>query len=176
MAEFPRINFLPDPLIHSYTLSPNSLGSMPVLNGVFGASSYPTANLALFVPFRLTRPTTFNTLFIYQAGTASGNIDLGIYSADGTKLISTGSTANTTGLQSISITATTFTAGLYYYAVACDNTTNQPVFMSMSQAMFLKAVGMAQMASAFPLPATATFATIGQTVIPIIGATARSVI
>ena len=146
---------------------------------VVGSQAYPTANLALFIPFSVTKPIVAVKLFAYNGGTVSGNIDVGIYDANGVRLISSDSTAQagtsaTTALQSFDITDTQFGPGLFYLAVAMDNTTGClcAVVPDISPAF----TGMAQMATAFPLPAVATFASCATLYIPLIGLTTRTLV
>jgi hypothetical protein len=180
MSEFPRLFSAPDPLVHIMTSSMCALGSIPISGNSIGNNTWFSANAALFVPFRLSRPFVFNTIFVIS-GTASGNIDVGVYSADGTRLVSKGSTAmaGTSVVQSFAVTSTTLGPGQFYFAAAIDNTTGSVAGLGAGAGAgiaYEKMFGMAQMASAFPLPATATFATVTTTNIPHIGITGRSVI
>lgn len=176
MAEFPRQYVFPDPLVHISSTSINSV--MCYVNSSPGSAVFPTANLAIFVPFRIGRPMTISSLFALNGAAVSGNIDLGIYSADGTKIISTGSTAQagTSVMQAISVTSTQIGAGLFYLAVAMDNTTGTLIRWAPGAAPISKMIGLAQMATAFPLPATATLATVANAYVPDIGCTGRSVV
>jgi hypothetical protein len=177
MGEFPRNFILPDQLATVHTAGLASVGSTPILAAGFGSVAWPSANLAIFVPFRLTRPMVITKLFVQNGGTVSGNIDLGIYDASGTKIVSTGSTAQagTNGTQSIAVTSTELGPGLYYLAIALDNTTGQVFRFTFSVCLDIcKALGLAQQASAFALPANATFATIANNIVPVIGCSGRS--
>ena len=177
MAEFPKQFAFPDPLPVISTSSPAALLGGMNYTGTALSATWPTSNLAIFVPFILTRPYIVTNLFCINGATASGNIDIGIYSEDGTRLVSKGSTAQagTNTTQNLSVTSTELGAGLFYLALACNNTT--ATFNRYSTAANTHgAYGTAQMASAFALPATATFATTGQSYIPIVGLTGRSVL
>lgn len=179
MAEFPKQYAFPDPLVHVSTLAMTSVGSLPIGTASAPASAaYPTANLAILVPFRIGRPMTVTTMFAYNGSAVSGNIDLGIYSADGTKIVSTGSTAQsgTSVIQSISVTSTQIGSGQFYMAVALDNTTGTLLQIPAKNAPANASMGLSQMASAFALPATVTFATCANNYVPIIGLTGRSVV
>lgn len=144
----------------------------------FGAATgaWTANNDAYFVPFEIWEPITIQFMYIWNV-TPSGNIDLGIYSRDGTKLASTGSTAlsgsNTTQGVALSLT---IGPGKYYMAAACDTTGYTPAIVTtgLLEVTRARAGGCLKMASAFPLPATATFAAIASAYVPMIGLSRRS--
>ena len=139
-----------------------------------GSTAYPSANLAIYIPFTIAKPIVVVKLFSYNGATVSGNIDMGIYTADGTRLVSIGSTAQatTSNVQEFDISDTLLNAGLYYLAVAKNDTTGTLFAVASGSAVAaLATMGIAQQASAFPLPATATFATASQDYTPLIGLT-----
>jgi hypothetical protein len=111
------------------------------------------------VPVVLAIPVTVYQLAGFNGTVVSGNIDLGIYDANGGRLVSAGSTAQagTTAAQVIDITDTLLTPGVYYLAQSADNIT-ATVHGSNLGNQVLAACGVVQMLSAFPLPTTATFA------------------
>lgn len=130
-------------------------------------AAWPSANLAIYVPIRLPVPV-IATIIALSAEGSSGNIDLGIYDAEGTRIVSAGSTAHGGfGLNSINITDTLIGPGLFYLAAALDNATGTTYHMAAGAHEAL-ACGVVQEASAFPLPATATFASMAQAYIPLI--------
>ena len=143
------------------TLGLESLGYVGAL-GASASATYPTANLAMFFPFRVFNPNGIVIVKLVVSNGASilGNIDVGIYDASGTKLVSSGSTAQAgiSALQEFDIADTTLGPGVFYLAVAMNNTTGtltrNSLFVKQSRML-----GCLQMATAFPLPATATFAT-----------------
>lgn len=177
MSEFPKLFTFPDPLVVISSFGQQSVGSCFFNNSGPGSNTYPSANLAIYVPFRLTRPFIATAIILFNGGTASGNIDLGIYGKDGVKLVSTGSVAQsgTSQIQSVSITPTELGVGLFYMAVAMDNATGT-IYRVGVNGPVPSILGMAEQASAFTLPASATFATSTQGVIPMMGITGRSVI
>ena len=138
------------------------------------SGNYPAANRAFYIPFRLDAADTFVKLFVANGATASGNIDVGVYSESGTRLLSTGSTAQsgTNTLQLFDITDTAFGPGYFYMAIAMDNTTGT-VMQSQpggaARANSIATWGVKQEASAFPLPATATFANGNALFMPLFG-------
>ncbi len=118
---------------------------------------WEVANKAVFVPIHIFQAVTFSTLFFVNNGSTSGNRDLGIYALDGTKIVTSGSLADsgTNTLQKVSVTTTALSPGTYYIAMARVNTTGgcgvQPVGNSL-----MTMIGVKEQASAFPLPSPAT--------------------
>lgn len=166
--------FPPPPTIT--VMSPESLGPLALAIGTAGypsASTWPSANRAYYIPFRLNRTITVKRLFALN-GTASGNFDIGIYDEFGTRIVSTGSTAQTGNnlCQSVDITDTQVGPGRFYFAAAGSTT-------SVSMAGLLSTALTANIdeplmncyvqASALPLPASATFATSPSNYMPIVG-------
>ena len=139
-----------------------------------GTAAYPTANTAIYIPFRTSVPLIATAMYVQNGGTLSGNLDLGIYTANGTRLVSSGSTAQsgTNTLQVVDITDTLIGSGLFYMAIAVDNTTATVGKIAIT-APLGRVVGLAQQATAFALPATATFAVFTQALCPNIGITTR---
>lgn len=136
--------------------------------------TYISANRAIYIPFTLSEPVVVTQLFAYNGATVSGNIDLGIYDRAGTRLVSSGLTAQsgTSALQLFNIADTELGAGRFFLAVTMDNTTGTLYRIAIIQQSAM-ACGMCQQAlAASPnnfLPATATFAALSSTYLPIIG-------
>lgn len=160
------------PTINSH--SPEAGGTAYNYSATTGA--WTANNDAYFIPFEIWETIVVQYMFIWNV-TPSGNIDLGIYSEDGTRLASTGSTAlsgsNTT--QGIALSAT-LAPGKYYMAAACSTTGYTPAIVTTGviELTRARAGGCLTMASAFPLPATATFAAIASAYVPMIGLSRRS--
>lgn len=85
--------------------------------GVTPAAS--TYRLMRFVPSR-TLVVAKIGFVVTTAATANDSVDVGLYDAAGTRLVSSGATAakvnGSTGKQTIDVTATTLQAGVAYYA------------------------------------------------------------
>jgi hypothetical protein len=124
-----------------------------------GSAAWPSANLAFYWPFVLSSGVTVYQLAWMVGGTQNGNIDIGIYTKEGARILSIGSTAMgaINVLQVIDIADTPLGPGEYHLAGACDSATGtvQRVAPGFATA---RMTGILQQASAFPLPATATFA------------------
>lgn len=183
MSVFPQPAITP--LVTITPFSMEALGGMlgtassfPGIQNLNNPTSWPVANQALYVPFSLSTPITFSTMFL-MVGTASGNVDLGVFDSAGTKIVSTGSTAvsGSTAIQTISVTSTRLAPGQYYLAMSYSASTGSAVFrVLVSNSQFLQAAGCAQQTSSLPLPATATFASITNTFVPMFGLSTRSVV
>ena len=135
------------------------------------SSSTWVANLAVFVPFGLSRPFLVREVWWYNGSAAGNNVDVGVYSTAGTRLFSLGSTAS--GANSAVITSsgmTDFTLGVgdYYMAFACDGTTND-VGAWAPAANNAAAFGVGEMASAFALPSSATIVPLTNALLPHFG-------
>ncbi len=154
----------------------NPLGLASV--GSVASAVYPSANLAIYVPFSVVTPLPIAQIFWYNGATASGNVDAGIYDSRRKKIISTGSTvqAGVNALQVVNVTDTWIGSGLYFLAIAMDNVTGTLFSGAAAGAFWHGIVGIYQQATAFTLPATATFATPASDYLPFFGFTPRGVI
>jgi hypothetical protein len=166
------------PIIHPFGL--NSLGgnSGGSLSGV-ASTVWPATNRIILVPFRIATPMLIVKMWFYNGGTASGNLDVGIYSVDGTKIVSAGSTAQTgtSTIQTIDTTDTMIGPGLFYIASVMDNTTGTNRAVIPNQLGFLATMGMATaVTDAFPLPATIAFLTITNVFVPSAGLSTRTTV
>jgi hypothetical protein len=175
MPDFPIIQNV-NPLILSPAI-PQSVGNALAGIGLATGNQVLAANKALYVPVSVQSPITIVKMFVINGTAVSGNIDVGIYDQGGVRLVSIGSTAQsgTSAVQEFDITDTTLNPGLYYLAVALDNGTGA-VHSWAPSIPVCRAIGIFEQATAFPLPATATFATSTVNKVPFIGATQRSVV
>lgn len=177
-------DWLPTSLAQMTTMGPAHLYSVGggCSLGAPASAVWPTANKALFVPFRLQRPVTIADLWLYNGATASGNVCLGIYTGDvnPVRLLTTGSVVQGTVavIQNFDLTATfsevqrTIGPGLFYWATSIDNGT-ATIRRFSANASTVRMLGVQEMASAFPLPATATLAVLTTGTIPDAGHTTR---
>jgi hypothetical protein len=120
-----------------------------------------TANQAYFYPVWVPDPCVVTKLWWQNGATASGNVDVGIYTDQGNRLISTGATTQTgtSLIQSLDITDTPIPAGLCYFAIALSSATGTIWMVAASLSGSLVLVSGYQQAAACPLPNPATFAT-----------------
>jgi hypothetical protein len=150
--------------------------SSPLVMGGFMASQvigpsvavWPAANLAICVPFCLPAAQTVRHMAWCNGGAVSGNVDAGVYNEDGTKVITTGSTAQAglNVLQIAAVTATPLAAGSYFMVLCSDNITGQWLRVAAIGAANLQGSGLQQAAAAVPLGATLTLANPANAFIP----------
>ena len=149
-----------------YTLSQETalgwFNQRPVTTpGSAASGTWPTANLAFIIPFRIWAPYAVQTLFWTNGATASGNLDVGIFSSDGTLLFNSGSKAQSgTGVtQTTAVSpAQMLNPGNYFMSLVASATTTTVELVAALVTQSLEMAGCAQMATAVPLPATLTFA------------------
>ena len=131
--------------------------------------AWPTANKAILIPFRLNTFERIVSLSILNGGTVSGNWDGGIYNSDGVRIVSSGSTAQSgaNATQNFTLTSTLLAPGHYYAAFAANNTTGTLGYYATGLgALVLRCLGLKEVTSSFPLPATLTPAAISSDLYP----------
>lgn len=146
-------------------------------NSLATSTTWPSANLAMYLPFSLPWSYTVNRLELRNGSTAAGNWDLGVYNFSGVKLASSGAVAQsgTVTIQYFSLAAPlTLSAGDYYLGISCSTNTGTFGGSSTSMTSFGRLMGLYQQASAHPLPATTTFAAWAQATPPFVGLTRTS--
>ena len=162
MSDWPSPLWLPAGTNHLTSFGPNALGPGLAINGGWGSAAYPSANLILYVPFRLEQPTLIRKVFWANGATVSGNVDCGVYDRTGVKLFASGSTAQSgvSVVQAVDITDYQLGSGQFFMALTLDGTTGTLLRnLNTSTVSILRCVGMLEEAAvAFGLPATATFA------------------
>ena len=180
MADVPATNTMP---LMQGIISPCDITSIGAIVGTFStpaSAAWPTLYLAIFVPIRVSVPVKTTSVWWYNGATvnASYKIDVGIYSADFTKLGSIGLTAQGTALviQSVAL-ATEFGPGLFYMAMTHNYIETFWRWNGIT-ASCCAITGMFQqpLSNPYSLPAVATPATVGYAYIPVFGITARSFI
>lgn len=173
MADWPFARY------HKPSISSLSPEAVPgsSLSAVPASAAWPSANLAIYVPFMLAAPYLVQRLWWANGATVAGNVDCGVYTGDGTQLFHTGATAQATinVVQSVSNGPTLLLPGAYYMALSASSG-SATFFRLAPAAARLQAMGLAQQATAEPLPATFTLASMAQTYIPVFGITSSTVI
>lgn len=137
-------------------------------------TAWPAANVALFVPFVVPEPVTVTKLWWANTSTVSGNLDIGLFSENGTLVVSSGSTAmaTTNVAQTVDIADTVLARGRWYLGLACD-TTAANIYCFTPAAGICQALGVVRQTSAFPLASNANpavFAVTTHAFIPVCGA------
>jgi hypothetical protein len=169
------------PVINPFSLQSIGFSLLAVgTSGMEGAAgaAWPATKLALYMPFYVPDEFRVQQIRIAQGLTISGNFDVGVYTADGVRLASSGLTAPTgfsATTQGVTV-STRLGQGLYYMAMSVDNVTHT-VVRSVPTALTLQGAGCAQedlSAGTGALPATATFAAIANAYLPLFGLSSRS--
>jgi len=137
------------------------------------SGTYPSANLAIYVPFYLPWPYTLQGGGWVNGSSVTGTADFGVYSAAGARLISTGSVSRSgaSAPQLIDFSGTiVLPPGLYYMAMSASsgaaNTNWQNASVTSATG---KMLGILQQATAHPLPATMSPAAWASTGYPLMG-------
>ncbi len=180
MSDFPSTLISPPGgVIHSGG-SPSSLcfdAAFAQTTAFNSGAVWPAANRALYMPFLVEVPVTAYQM-AFEVTTQSGNCDVGIYDELGNRLVSKGSTAvGAAGIQTLDITDTVLTPGLYYMAMNVDNITAAVTRLAPGLALHLQTVGMQQQAvGAVALPNPATFANPATAYLPALAVACKSTI
>ena len=155
------------------TISPFCITSIASCTGTLGtpaSTTWPSSNLGIAIPFRVSRTVKLQKVFWLNGTVVGYNVDVGVYSADWTKLGSIGSTGQGSASTLTTATLTTqFGPGLFYMAMAMSNSLGTAWRSSSMTLSAMRTLGCAQMASALALPSTFTPAAIGQAYIPVFG-------
>lgn len=154
--------------------SPESLS--PVMGASGGAafssaSNTPTANCIKYIPFTLRETVTVYKLWWHNGANVAGNVDVGIYDANGTRITSSGVTAQsgTNSIQSVTLgTPISIGPGSFYLA-ALETSTSGRLAMNSTGVEIIKTWGVLEQLSTSPLPATATFGTPTIALTPLVG-------
>lgn len=138
--------------------------------GSAGNAAWPAANDALFIPFSIDKPIIVKRMYSMNGNVAGNNIDLGIYTMGGARIVSIGTTAQsgTSTVQFFDITDTYLSPGSYYMAVAASGTT--ATFRRFNPSIILlQQMGVMKATSSFVLPSSVTLTTVTAAYVPEIG-------
>lgn len=173
MADWPQSLPFNRIVLSSFSL----LGPANGMNvSTIATGAWPAANRAIYLPFRLIYPFSVAKMFTIIGTDFSGSIDLGIYSHDGTRLVSSGIGTPTAinSIYSVDITDTTLGPGLYYMAMS-----NGIVGSFQRTAVGIRPMqnlGCLEQAGAHPLPSAAIFTATSANYFPVIAITSKTVI
>lgn len=180
MADFPGLPLVPladdRSSLAVSTFSGWALGPAVAKTTGAAAGNWPSANRALFVPFRVPVPVTVYQMACGTGTGTTGNFDLGIYDKAGNRVVSTGTTAKTTASSEriVNVTDTQLLPGMYYLAMSTDGVTGYVQVGSGSNLGYAKLSGMREAASSFVLPSTVTYASVTAAYMPCIAAYFRA--
>lgn len=154
LVEVVTMSELRDILIGMNSITTNVINYVPTyLGNNYAPNSgddVGSVNRAYFIPISVPTPLSISNMNI-RVNTSSGNIDVGIYKADGTLIESSGSTTcPTTGTAIIPLSNTaTLQEGIYYLAISADNVTatfNRAGTIALTENYYRN--------SSFPLPSS----------------------
>jgi|KBSSwiStaDraftv2_1062776.scaffolds.fasta_scaffold22086_4 hypothetical protein len=138
-----------------------------------GGAAWPANNRALYFPVHLPAPFLVARGYLVNDGNNTGNVDIGVYTIGGTRLVSSGSTArgSTNATQYIDLTDTWLSPGDYYWALVASSTSG--VFTAVASGVSqCRADGMLQEdLGATTLPSSMSPAAIATANIPLFGFT-----
>ena len=145
-------SLLPDPWVPHFPFT-DALVMTPISPA---ASTGWTANRAYYIPVIFPASATLYALRA-AGGNTTGNYDLALYDANGTRLATKGSTAMAAAVLSLTLPEIRVHAGtLYYAAVVTDNNSASLYGLVHAGTRYWAATGCANEESAFPLPVSAT--------------------
>lgn len=127
--------------------------------GIASAVNWTAANRAHYTPLSIPERFTISRFFALNGNVNSGNINMGLYTAAGTLLVSTGSTlqSGVIAIQFIDIANVSFPPGDYYLALLASNTAAQFHATAVNNQYELRMMGMLQEdVGSINLPATMT--------------------
>lgn len=164
MADFSHLSATEDapPFLANYSRFGGVMTAHLVVGPIAAATTtWNTANQARYYPMSLPFPYVVRRVWWLNGSTASNNRDFGVYSASGKLLVSSGSTAasGASSIQFVDVTDTYLSPGDYWFAFNCDSALANRIWGHATGFEIQRQAGIMQEASAFPLPATATFGT-----------------
>lgn len=128
-------------------------------------TAWPAANRATLIPFRVPRLTIVYQAVVGCGSGAAGNFDVGVYDRFGNRLVSSGSTAQSSSVDvTVNLTDTELGQGVYYMALSTDSTAQMIAWPP--NVYLAKMIGVRQASSVFTLPATLTFETLASAYVP----------
>lgn len=161
-------------------ITPGSVNSIPteLIRTTPGTAAWPVAATAFLVPFRVSRTITIRMAAIIVGTTTGGNVDIGIYSANGTLLVSSGATLMGTisTVQTFNLTDTVIGPGLFYMALAQSGAVGHVHRWALGTVRGAMSGVLQAAAAGGVLPAQATMVTTTNNYIPVMAFSRMTVI
>jgi hypothetical protein len=150
--------------------------------GVSSAAAWPTSGRVYYLPVAVVGPVQIQAMMWRNGATLNGNVDVGIYSRNFVRLMSSGGVVQT-GINSLQFTSVpvTLMPDLYYLAMTTNTTTGlywRWTYGATLGPLLLQSVGVRTEGGGYPLPATAspTTGTILPDYLPLLAASGRALI
>src|SRR4029077_13538773 len=156
------------------TFHPRYLDLLAVSALTLSSGAWPSANLAIGVPFYIPWPFPLQRLIAMSGSAARNNCDVGIYTtSDMCKIVSSGAIAMSgNSLPQFASKQEMIPKGWYMAFQSVDNTTANRMSVSVTPTLdVMRGIGCVQMASAYPLPDRIVPATLTSNTFPFIGLT-----
>lgn len=175
MSDFPFPSTRPL-FIHTYSRWAVEAARLAGVSNSLASLTWPVANTAFYFPVEIPWPYPVRRVFwVNGTSVTSTNMDFGIYTADGVRIYSTGSTgaSGTSAPQYTSPTEFLLAPGRYYFALADSSTTANRGGMGRTTSTVpqIRMAGVLQEASALPLPATMTPSAVANSMYALCGIT-----
>lgn len=136
-----------------------STGWGHLLASLSGSGAYPATNLAIYVPVRVRQAVIVRKLWVACTATGTDTVDLGVYNAAGTQVVSVTEAAKVISDELVIDVSpdVALSPGLYYMAMSCAS--NTATFLRyITTAPLLAGLGVRTEAlGSVTLPATATW-------------------
>ncbi len=147
------------------------------MGGAANASTaWPTANLAIYVPFEIAHEFLIQVLYWVNGGTVgTDSVDVAVYTEAGVRVINGGGTlsAGASIVQQVDVADTLIQPGRYWMGMACSGTT-ATFLASAPAAAILRAAGVTQQATAYTLPDPMVPAAMASAYFPMFGLATRT--
>ena len=168
-----RQNYGLFPMMYKY-LAVGMSGGTGIFSPIASAV-WPAANRTLYFPFELEQPMLVEQFQWHNGSTVNGNVDMGIYTESGVRLVSTGSTvqAGVSAAQLVDVSDTLLDRGVFYCALAHSSATSTVLRAAVGSASDYLLWGALQQ-DIFPLPATAIFTSMQTPFLPMAVVVART--
>jgi hypothetical protein len=150
----PEEVFLMRPIISTFSKEIFGLEAGVVSAVAMDSGAVGTANRIFILPLILEHDFLVTAFFVVNGATVSGLIDMGIYSAEGWRLFSTGTTfqTGTSVKQTLQITAQMLNKGAYYLALGFASASATVRGKLAASAADLAGIGMLIQDGTMPLP------------------------
>lgn len=141
------------------------------------STAWLAANLGIFYPVIVEFPFLVRQMAWENGATASGNIDVGIYDENGTRLVSSGTTAQAgvSTIQVVDVTDTWLLPGLYYFGMSASAIT-VTILATTPGVQSCRVSGIQENTAAFVLPSTVAFTASTRSWVNCIMASSRTVL
>lgn len=139
--------------------------------GTPASATYPLTNLALYVPFSVSKVVTAYEGWALCGTGTGGNFDVGIYSSAGVRIASSGATARTASsiVNTSGMANTTLVPGVRYYMAFSADDAAETYIAGARVAGIYEAMGILESTSSYVLPTNPTLSRTTRAYLPVFG-------